>query len=296
MIRLWLLCAALLLVVGSKASADYVFDPKDLPENFACDTDWDVARCTEEMRFEAWYRTYDERYHIWLSSLLFDVNIYFAEKAKPLEENASGDLEDRLGFATPNLVDAVYSIALRRHAGWAFAIDRDARIRMVRLKGPGEIGNEYSERYRMWAPTSLAETAEPISAFWAFEEADLKHCKTAFAHLRKFPAQRGMSFWNERQLGWVSDTVRPSEDGDVIIVTADGDHTFVRARGAPDNGRPIRMIGAPLLVYDQSNGGEGYDWAKTMAELARPCLKPSTATPPWEKLLVAERAKTTGGD
>lgn len=285
--RAWVfLLAVMLTVSGTPAAADYAFDPEDLPDNYACEPDWDDARCAEEKRFEAWYNIYDARYHVWLSALLFDVNSYFADSADPLEDSASSELEERLGYATPNLVDAVYTIALRRHAGWAFAVDRNAQMRMVRLKEERTIDPAASKRYELWAPTSLAETAEPIPAFWTFEEADLTQCKGALKQLRAFPMQRGSPLWSEWELGWLSGKTEPV--GDEIIVTADGDRFFVRARGVPYRSRPPRLIGAPSVVYDQWNGGEGYHWAEAMAEAARPCLKPSAATPPWEKLLAAE--------
>ena len=299
MLRPGVLVAAIALATGTPASADYVFDPKDLPADFVCEPDRAEEDCAEDKRVEAWSQVYGDRSDYWFEALLFDVNLYFAERAPPPrvpgEDEASLLLEERLRHTTPNLVDAVYSIALRRGAGWAFAIDRNAQMRLVRRRERDEIDPAAAARLFNWLPTSMAESAEAIAALYVFEEADLTRCKGALAQLRAFPMQRGVPFWNERELDWVSGKSEPKSD--TIIVTADGDGVFVRARGVPDQGRPVmKSVDGPFVVYDQRNGGEGYDWAKAMVEVARPCLKPSTATPPWEKLLAAERAQSAKGN
>lgn len=285
------LVAALMLATGTPAAADYVFDPKDLPAGFVCDPDRSAEDCAEDKRVEAWSRVYGDRTAVWFDALLFDVNLYFAERVPPFREPSAdeetGERESRLGYDTPNLVDAVYSIALRRGAGWAFAIDRKAQMRLVRPREGDEIDPAAAARFLDWLPTSLADSAEAVAALYVFEEADLTRCEGALAQLRAFPTQRGTPFWSERELDWMAGKGAP-EGGDMIL-TMDGDSVFVRARGVPDQGRPVRKpVDGPDVVYDQHNGGEGYDWAKAMAEVARPCLKPSSATPPWEKLLAAE--------
>lgn len=164
-------------------------------------------------------------------------------------------------------------------------------MRMVRPRQKGEIDPAAEDRLGSWLPTTTAEAATPLSTFYIFVEADLAQCEGALAKLRAFPLQRGVPLWSERELDWVSGKKRPKSD--LIIVTADGGGVFVRARGVPDLGDPAESTGAAAVVYSQSNGGEGYEWAKAMAEVARPCLKPSNATPPWEKLVGAnsERAR-----
>ncbi|QDH33394.1 hypothetical protein [Porphyrobacter sp. YT40] len=283
--------AALMLATGTPAAADYVFDPKDLPADFVCNPDRSVVDCAEERRVEAWASIYGERNYAWLASLVFDVNLYFADPVPRSHRTAADDVwippEDRRDHATPNLVDAHYTVALLRYDGWAFAIDREARMRMVRRKDERELEDADIAKLVSWLPTSPAEAAELIPHLYAFEEADLTTCPGGLAQLRAFPMQRGAPLWNERELDWVAGKSEPKSDA--IIVTADGDGVFLRARGVPDRGRPVmRFIDGPVVIYDQRNGGEGYDWAKAMAEIARPCLKPSTATPPWEKLLAAE--------
>lgn len=293
------LIAALMLATGTPAAADYVYDPKDLPEGFSCDPEQDAQACAEEKRVEAWSSIYGERNHGWLASLVFDVNIYFADPV-PQPHHPSGEdvwiaPEDRRDHATPNLVDAHFTVALLWYDGWAFAIDRDARMRMVRRKDESEFEDAEIEKLVSWLPTSLVETAELIPHLYVFEEADLTKCAAGLAHLRAFPMQRGTPFWSERELDWVSGKGEP--ESDAFIVTTDGDGVFVRARGVPDQGRPVmESFDGPVVVYDQRNGGDGYDWAKAMAEVARPCLKPSTATPPWDKLLAAERAQAADGN
>lgn len=299
MLRPGVLVAALLLATGTPAAADYVFDPKDLPAGFTCEADRSAEDCAEDKRIEAWSEAYGDRSDYWFETLLFDVNFYFAERAPwtrvTTAEDVSAELTDRLGYATPNLVDVVYSIALRRDSEWAFAIDRNAQMRLVRQREKDEIDPTDAARFARWLPTSMAEAAEAIAALYVFEETDLTRCKGALAHLRAFPMQRNAPFWSERELDWVAG--KGEAESNAIIVTADGDGVFLRARGVPDRGRPVMRLGeGPVVIYDQRNGGEGYEWAKAMEKAARPCLKPSTATPPWEKLVAAERAQAAKGN
>jgi len=283
------LVAALLLATGTPAAADYVFDPKDLPADFVCSPKLSAEDCEDQKRSDAWAEIYFDRSDYWYESLLFDVNIYFTDEASALSDPAGLDLSlpqlDRLGYETPNLVDVVYSIALRRYGGWAFAIDRNAQMRLVRPRTDDEIDKAAAKRFVSWLPTSLAETAEPLPVFYVFEEADLTRCKGAIAQLKAFPMQRGEPLWSGKELDWVSGKAEPA--GDDLLITADGDGVLVRARGVPRRGRPLRSVGEPIIVYDQWNYGDAYEWAKAMEKAARPCLKPSTATPPWEKLVNA---------
>ncbi len=299
MLRPGVLVAALMLATGTPAAADYVFNPKDLPANFTCEPDRSAEDCAEDKRVEAWSEVYGDRSAYWFEALLFDVNFYFGERRpRPrgsTPDEVSVELKDRLGSETPNLVDAVYSISLRRSSEWAFAIDRNAQMRLVRRRERDEIDPADAARFVSWLPTSMAESAEAIAALYVFEEADLTRCKGALARLRAFPMQRGVPFWSERELDWVAGKGEPESNS--FMVTADGDGVFLRARGVPDQGRPVMRLGeGPVVIYDQHNGGEGYEWAKAMEKAARPCLKPSTATPPWEKLVAAERAQAAKGN
>jgi hypothetical protein len=168
-------------------------------------------------------------------------------------------------------------------------------MRLVRRRERDEIDPADAARFVSWLPTSMAESAEAIAALYMFEEADLTQCKDALAQLRAFPMQRGVPFWNERELDWVSGKSEPKSDA--IIVTADGDGVFVRARGVPDQDRPVmKSVDGPVVVYDQRNSGDAYEWAKAMEKVARPCLKPSAAIPPWEKLVAAEQAQAASGN
>ena len=290
------------------AHAEYVFDAADLPESFACDEDWDAARCVDESRFEAWYEKYGSAYRYWFGELLFNTNVYFAEKAEAIPEPQSLDAEaldpeyETLGRETPNLVDVTYSIALRPFSGWAFAIDEKAHLRLVRMREEDEIDPKLAKKFENALPTSLAETAEAITIGAAWEEADLTQCNGAIAHLLDFPAQKPTKLWDEEVLKWAPDYIPPIET-DAILVTADGFGVSVRARGitnpikVDDEGQPYEDLESPaFVIYNQRNGGEGYDWALAMEKVVRPCLKPSEATPPWGKVLAANPSQPESGE
>ena len=292
----WLLAVGL-LAAGTPAVADYEFDPADLPEGFVCDDALSEEECATEKRFQGWYEHYNVRFDYWQHTLLFDTNNYFAERVDASREFnpklSYHDHEEWLGYRTPNLVDAFYSIALRRGYGWAFAVNEDAILRMVRRKGKDEIAPEALERYIWWMPTSMAETAEALKVQWTFQEADLTKCGGAIAHLRAFPAQGRPRLWDERALEWSPDyEERPKSEN--MYITLDGDGVFVRAKEVLDQ-RSLKRIAEPsFVVYQQWNGGAGYDWAKRMEQIVRPCLKPSEATAPWEMYLTA--AASAGSD
>lgn len=297
------------LALAAPAHADYVFDPADLPEDFECrDPAEDFgATCEEQKRLEAWHEKYSDAYIYWFGELLFNTNTYFADKGEAIpalqtmDEDAPDPEYYSLGRETPNLVDVTYSIALRPFSGWAFAIDEKAQLRMVRMRGEDEVKQKLAERYENVLPTTLAETAEAITFGAAWEEADLTQCKGAIAHLLDFPAQKPTKLWDEEVLEWAPD-YKPTPEPDYLIVTADGNGVAVRARGirnpikVDDEGTPYDDADDPsFVVYNQGNGGEGYDWALEMEKIVRPCLKPSDAAPPWEKVLAANPASIEGG-
>ncbi|MEP0189525.1 MAG: hypothetical protein ABJP70_02385 [Erythrobacter sp.] len=290
------------------AHAEYVFDSADLPESFACDEDWDAARCTDEARFEAWYEKYGGAYGYWFDELLFNTNVYFADKAEAipllqsLDEEAPNSEYETLGRETPNLVDVTYSIALRPFSGWAFAIDEKAQLRLVRMRAKDEIDPKLAKKFESALPTSLAATAEAITIGAAWEEADLTQCKGAIAHLLDFPAQKPKQLWDEEMLEWAP-SYKPRADPDYLIVTADGDGVLVRARAitnsvkVDDEGKPYEvMSNPPFVIYNQSNRGAGYDWALEMEKIIGACLKPSATTPPWEKVLAANPSAPESGE
>lgn len=293
------------LALAVPAHADYVLDPADLPDDFECrDPAEDFgATCEEQKRFEAWHEKYGGAYRYWFDALLFNTNIYFADRAEVLpplpnlDEDAPYPEYDSLGRETPNLVDVTYSIALRRFSGWAFAIDEKAHLRMVRQRSEDEVDPKLAEKFGNVLPTSLAATAEAITVGVVWEEADLSQCKGAIAHLLDFPAQKPKQLWDEEVLEWAPN-YKPSADPEYLIVTADGDGVSVRARGITNRvkvdgeGKPYEVFGAPpYVIYNQSNRGVGYDWALDMEEIVRPCLTASTAAPPWEKVLAANPAE-----
>lgn len=245
------------LVLAAPAHADYVFDPADLPEDFECRDPAEAygKTCEEQKRFDAWHEKYSDAYIYWFGELLFNTNTYFADK----------------GEAIPA------------------------------LQAMDEVKQEIAERYENVLPTTLASTAETITFGAAWEEADLTQCKGAIAHLLDFPAQKPTKLWDEEVLEWAPD-YKPTPEPDYLIVTAHGNGVAVRARGirnaikVDEEGTPYKVLGDPaFVVYNQSNRGEGYDWALEMEKIVRPCLKPSDTVPPWEKVLAANPASTESG-
>lgn len=298
-----LLCAAV------PVQADYVYDPADLPAGFECEKDWSEQKCAEELRFEAWWDKYEERYDFWFHDLLFDTDVYFDDYV-PLSPAVPGaddywDASTRLSHPTRNLVDAVYSISLRRYgSGWAFAINQVCdhttaksksgcapRLRMVSPRTRENADMDLIEKFKGFRPISLAETAMEVRVFWAWQEADLRSCPGALDHLLSFPAQRGKLLWDPEFVSRLRDKphhFESKETGD-ILVTADGDAVFVRASGRNDpRSRSFNSIGDSSVIYSQANGGVGYEWAKEMARIVQPCLKPATAPAPWDKVVATQ--------
>ena len=305
--RKWMVLGLLLAAFAVPAHAEYVFDPADLPEDFECSPDggWDERPCEEQIRWAAWRNIYGDRSDYWHQALLFDPATYFAKVVEPLAaftalDEGKEDLEpepfyDPLGRETPNLADAIYSAALNPYQDWAFAINEDAQLQMVRMREDEELTEAQIAKYSNFLPTSLAEQTELLSETWAFEEADLTSCDGAIAHLLKFPAHQG-SFWSAKELKWMPGYT-PRPEPDAILVSTDGYSIYLRGRGVEDSqgvdqdGEPFEDLKAPAyVVYDQSNGGAGYDWALAMETIVRPCLKASSVVPPWEKLLAATDA------
>lgn len=292
------LAALGLALAATPAAADYVYDPADLPAKFQCDTDRSAEPCEEQRRFEAWHNRYGDLYDLWHDRMLLDTNIFFGE-AKPLPAAAHEDAERNDDYQTPNMVDAVYRIALRRYsAGWAFAVDMvcagaaddtadcTPKLRMVRFRTRGEIAPEVHEQYKTFMPTSPAEAAQEFAITAKWEEADLRTCPGAMRQLLRFPAQLGNSFWHP---GYVrslkGETVAAPKE---LFFTVDGSGVLVRARSKPDPSNGNLAAGGGYAIYQQWNGGEGMAWALDMAEVVRPCLKPAPGPAPWEKVVAAQ--------
>ena len=281
------LCAASAAFLCAPAQADYVYDPKDLPSNFKCYEGEGEDPCNVQRRHAAWYEAYGARYLFWYEALLFRTDAYFAESLGPLpvfrvDEDVHPYL-DAYPDWTKNLVEARYSIALNVFGGWAFAINPDAQLRLVRVKDDEEISEQEKAKTEDLLPTSVADTFEVAQAVGAFEEADLRSCEGAIAHLLAFPGQKARPLWNPKELPW-GPQHDPAPAPKTLTITLDGDSVVVRARGViGPNAAPV-----PQVSYAQSNGGDVYDWAKRMKAIVTPCLKPSEAVPPWAQFLDAQ--------
>lgn len=230
--------------------------------------------------------------------MLFDPDSFFGE-ARALTDDPDDEAEPEENFATPNLVDATYRIALRRYGnGWTFAVDMvctsgsdDPRacapkLRLVSFRKRDEIPASVRERLEDHLPTSPAEAATEFREIAKWEEADLRTCPGALRQLLRFPAQRGDSFWDPGYVRWLKGgTIAGPES---IVVTTDGSGVLVRARGMRDPSSERPAVDGGYAIYSQWNGGEGMAWAIDMAEVVKPCLKPASSPAPWDKVLAVE--------
>lgn len=284
---------------ASPAKADYQFDPADLPKDFRCIERSTKAECLEEQRHEAWLHRYGQDFDRWHSELLFNTNIYFGDGPlkRPRPDGSDDDdgawTPETLGYETPNLVDAVYRVALRHFSqGWAFAVDMVCskpedqscapKLRMVSYRSRKEVGERILKSIRHQFPTKRSELARTFGAIMSWREADLRSCPGALEQLLALPAQRGIPIWHSRYVKWLGGT--EPKKSDEIVASTDGAGVFVRAKGAQDPEDPD-MNGGPInVIYSQWNGGEGMEWAMKMEEVVRPCLRSTEATAPWDKL------------
>ena len=229
---------AALLLASSPALADYTFDPADLPKGFECAPVKDApngadstgeADCPRERREEAWWNRHGEAYDRWFHELAFNPDLYFADEPP--------DPRDRASHAeTPNLVDAVYAIALQRYGGWAFAVDMACaevpagkrvdkascapKLRMVSMRRGEEIDPVTQGRLADVMPTTRQEVAAQLVVTARWEEADLRTCKGAMGQLLALPAQRGEPLWHPGYVKWLRG--QPPAETDDLQITLDG--------------------------------------------------------------------------
>lgn len=294
------LLALALLALASPAHADYVFDPADLPKDFACRAASGEQECARERRHEAWWTRHGEHFDRWFHELLFNTDTYFADFI-PGEIPAGTDQDtweprSALNNETPNLVDAVYMAALERFGGWAFAVDLvcpkgawEAReqcapkLRMVSPRRTDEIAPEAAKALKTHLPTTRAEVAANLRQSAKWEEADLRTCPGALHQLLALPAQVRESLWHPRYVEWLRG--KPPRPPEEIVVATDGAGVFVRARGTGDPSAGYPNGSGLSVQYSQWNGGAGMAWAVAMAKVARPCLKPAVSPAPWDKIM-----------
>lgn len=300
---------AALLLASSPARADYTFDPADLPKGFECVPVKDApngadstgeADCPRERREEAWWNRHGEAYDRWFHELAFNPDLYFADEPP--------DPRDRASHAeTPNLVDAVYAIALQRYGGWAFAVDMACaevpagkrvdkascapKLRMVSMRRGDEIDPASQGRLAAVMPTTRDEVAAQLVVTARWEEADLRTCKGAMDQLLALPAQRGEPLWHPGYVKWLRG--QPPAEKDDLQITLDGAGVRLRARGMEDPVSSAFASGGRYAWSNRWNGGADMAWAQTMARVVKPCLKPAAAPAPWTKAL---RARSGSGD
>ena len=296
------------------AHAQYIYDPLHLPEDFECEGDVSAKECESDKVYEAWANEYGDRYDKWFFSLAYNPNTYFGLYKIPQENEVSNSTE--LYYRSKNLIDARYTISLRRYSGWTFVIQmyctaprvlKNAEdvwienenwrescapiLRMVSIK-PYSPENSYDVDTEILStpislPTNMSEMALELDTILDWRETNLWYCKLALDHLLNFPNQVKFS-WHEKYSQWLKGDI-PKERLP-LHVTADGDKIILRAKGV---GNPeLNVLSSNQhIIFVQNNRGRGYDWAKKMYKLVEPCLRPSKATPPWQKVLDAEKKK-----
>lgn len=291
------LAALTLLCAASTVRADYAYDPADLPDGYTCEADWSADQCAQKKRWHAWWNKHRDKYDRWHFGLLYGTDFYFHSPDK----DQTFDIDRRIDGPSPNLVDAVYQVArIKYGGGWAFAVDMVCtgdrpkalqscapKLRLVSARKPDEIDPETRKRLDSLLPTTRAEVAFQLGATFRWDEADLRSCTGAIDQLLAFPAQSGTSIWHPRYALWLRG--HPVKRSDEIVVTADGDGVSIRASGVGDPGAPISATGKSQVVYEQWNGGAGYDWALKMAKVVQPCLRPATSPTPWDRMLAARQ-------
>jgi hypothetical protein len=296
----------LALLWPHSASARYVFDPADLPENFNCDDDDGAEKCQKDKVFEAWWNKYHERDEKWHFALGHNPDLFF-NTYDSSDDPDDEDFDPRQGPFS--LLDIRYEIALRRYSGWTLAVDmqcpeteaKDWRKQcrpLLRMSKPiyfDPADPDAAQKYKALnaklqergQPISQAEAAEDYQITQSWLEADLRTCKGALPHLRKFPGLI-RQLWAPKYLDWLDGSKMPKDKDDgkgEIIVTADGDGFVIRANGRA-NPADFGMAGTSSdIIISESNGGESYDWAKNFARIVEPCLKTASAPAPWDKYL-----------
>ena len=202
-----------------------------------------------------------------VEALAFDPTIYFGD------EFYDGDPIDPF----PNSVDARFWDPFNG-IEWAFAIDYTCSQRANVCGEPhyllrmisGRARNETPREGEYRAPQSKADAQRLLTETVKWQEADLNTCPGGLDHLRTLAATKWMPF-----PVWDYDIMRgnPGDPVEEIIITADGFTVEVRARTT------TRSIAARDKGDEDAPGG----WAIAMYELVQPCLKPSTAAPPWTR-------------
>lgn len=282
------------LFAGKIAHAQ--FETVQIPEglDFECDQEGTVEECKEELASEIYWNEYGDFRKEWEDKLLLGVDHFFSQ------ELPSGAIDE--DFATPHLIDAQY-IRTYRWEYWAFAIDDgcEARkrnckpiLRMLSARADDDINDQKMKNKDFYFPKTPESLAKFFAEVYAWQEVDLQRCKGAVDHIAKFPAQdKKVNFWHPHYLSElkgheVHENV--DEDEDQLIVSTHGATMTLRASGQKDPLDPYMNDVGRYAVYQHGYYYEGYKWAEEMKDIVEPCLKPSTATPPWEKVL-AHQAK-----
>lgn len=283
------------LFLGSVAHAQ--FESVQIPEwlDFECDEGRTIGECEDELALEIWNVTYYDQFQNWKEELFFNTNIYFHPYEESYGEDGTMVSHKGLDFLDEgSLIDVRYTGF--RSYGWAYAIDvvcksgwqyrgKDCapKLRLMDFAGDGERPDIL--------PESLSETFLDFKSLVRWMEADIRSCRGALDHLLAFPrTAKTKDFWHKQYVEFLKGV--EVETPDEIFITADGDGVLIRARGfANPSSKNTGTLGEKFVMHSDRNGGPGYDWALEMKAIVEPCLNPSTALAPWEKVLAAEKLK-----
>lgn len=244
--------------------------------SFECDDEFSEEECQEEREFDIWWEAYEEQYGEWHDQLLFNRDIYFW----PYE----GERFDEERIGTNNMVDAHYSIALRRYSGgWAFAVNGH-QLRAVSFKTGEDLSPEDLKNIELTQyPKSISEAANYFKLIANWREVDLRTCSGAIKQLKKFPGQsRKIPLWDSRYLDQLEG--KKVDIPDEITLTMDGSGVHIRAKEEHNPETCCSGRGQAYIVFDDRNGGYGSAWAHDMYEIIEPCLVPTMETAPWDKI------------
>lgn len=236
-----------------------------------------------------WLEKHQKDARFWPEEAVFNTHSFF-------EDYISGTGNANQTSSTHNLIDARYSRSFSGYrADWVFAIDMvcpqsfDFRNPMpkncapkLRMIKPKKDADNLDLRK---LPTTLHEYANLAGNYWQWEEADIRSCNGALKHLLHFPEPETTLLWGENYRNWIAGKSFTPSEGTMVL---DGDKILLRARIGENPIANSLRAHSEQIIFHNPNGGRAYLWAKSMVEIVEPCLKPSEAPAPWEKVLAYE--------
>lgn len=224
-----------------------------------------IAAACQLVKRDDGHMTLDRRC---IEALAFDTRAYFG----------AGTIDEDV-YSPAGIVDASDYQAFRGPV-WAFAIDQacpgrpsfdpSCPIEQSRLLMRAVTIDKVTERPREWVgvwPKAANELRRFLDAVANWREADLRSCPGAAKTLTSLGDFRLPAF-DDRTRRLIAGQPPRLED---VVVIADGDTIAVRG-------------GAGMSTFhtsDKGQAGSVGNWAARMMDIARPCLKPTSAPAPW---------------